>query len=442
MENWNKYVEDRTRSVADVSKLIESGDVIWLGNTMCIPYEVLDTIADRYEELENVTYLSNMFLKPTKHLMDPKYRKAFRTLSYFPNMLERAAHKANLVEYVPIPYSYVPYSATDIYKTNVFMTEVCEPDENGYVNVGVLGTTFTPQIMRAGKFDKKIAVINKEQPKAKGEVENVCIHISEFDYFCHSDHELPSIPPSAPEEVDKQIADYIMEYINDGSTVQIGLGGLANAVAGEMTSKKNLKVYTEIVTDACVDLAEKGCLREIVAAGAFGMPRLYKFLGESDLITFGTSENVISFDAVSQEDDFVGINGCLMADVTGQACSEAIGPLQYASVGGQADFVKGANKGRNAGKNSVCFLAMRSAYTDKDGNLVSNILTELPPASVVTTPRGEAMFYVTEYGVAEVYGKSINDRVRAMISIAHPDFREELKEKSIALGIAFPSDFE
>lgn len=441
MEKWKKYVEEKMLSVEDTAKIIESGDVIWLANTLCIPYDVLDALADRYEELKNVTLLSNMFLKPVKLLMDPKYKKAFRTLSYFPNMLERAAHKANLVEYVPIPYSYLPYSVMDVYKANVVMTEVCEPDENGYCNVGVLGATFTPKIMKGRYVQKRVAVFNKYQSPAKGDENLMKIHVSEFDYFCRTDHEMPAIPPSEPEKVDKQIAEHIMKFIHDGSTVQIGMGGLANAVAYDLADKKDLKIYTEIVTDAVVGLVERGVVTKVVAAGAFGMPRLYKFLNESDIVEFGTSDTVISFDAVAQEDNFVGINACLMADVTGQACSEAIGPLQYSSVGGQLDFVKGSNKARNNGKNSVCFLALRSTYKDKDGTLRSNILTEFPPSSVVTTPRGEAMYFVTEYGVAEVYGKSINDRVKAMISITHPDFREELKQKAIAAGIAFAEDF-
>jgi acyl-CoA hydrolase len=441
MESWKKHVQKNTLSVENIAKIIESGDVIWVGNTLCVPYDVLDALADRYEELEKVIILSNMFLKPIKLFSDTKYRKTFRVLTYFPNMLERAAHKANLVEYVPIPYSYVPKSATDVYKANIIMTEVCEPDENGYCNIGVLGTTFTPQIMKGKHVEKRVAVFNKYHSPAKGDENVLKIHVSEFDYFCRSDHELPAIPPSEPEKVDKQIAEHIMKFIHDDSTVQIGMGGLANAVAYDLAKKKNLKIYTEIVTDACVDLAEQGVIRSIKAAGAFGMPRLYKFLGESDLVELSTSDDVIAFDAVAQEDNFVGINACLMADVTGQACSEAIGPLQYSSVGGQLDFVKGCNKARNNGKNSVCFLALRSTYKDKDGTLKSNIVTEFPASSIVTTPRGETMYFVTEYGVADVYCKSINDRVKAMISIAHPDFRDELKQKAIGLGIVFEEDF-
>jgi acyl-CoA hydrolase len=442
MENWKKYYEENLLSVQEAVNKIESGDTLWLSSTVCIPYDALEVLAERYEELENVTLLSNMFLKPINIITDPKYKKAFKILSFFPNVLERAAHKANMVEYVPIPYSYVPYSATEVYKANVVLTEVCEPDEDGYCNVCAVGTIFTPQVLEGKHLNKKIAVINKHQVPAKGDDDKVKVHVSEFDYFCRTDHELPSIPPSAPEAVDKQIAGHILEFIEDGSTVQIGMGGLANEVAYELANRKDINIYTEIVTDAIVDLVEQGVVKKIVAAGAFGMPRLYKFMAESDILEFGTAKSVVSFDAVAKQDNFVGINACLMADVTGQACSEAIGPFQYSSVGGQLDFVKGANKARINGKNSVCFLAFRSTYKDKDGTLKSNIVTEFSPSSVVTTPRGETMYFVTEYGAADVFGKSINDRVKAMISIAHPDFREELKEKSIALGIVFEEDFK
>lgn len=442
MENWKNYYDEKMLSVEDAAKLIDSGDVIWLGNTLCIPYNLLDVIADRYEELKDVVFLSNMFLQPAKILMDRKYKQAFRTLSYFPNVLERGAHKNNLVEYVPIPYSYVPNSVIDVYKANVFMTEVSEPDEDGYCNVGVLGTTFTPLVFRGATIKKRIGVINKFQPRAKGDAKVVKMHVSEFDAFCQTDHKLPAIPPSDPEPVDEQIADHIMAYVHDGDTIQIGIGGLANAVGYKLEAYKDLTIFTEVATDCVVDLAKKGALKKVIAAGAFGMERLYDFLGTSDLVEFRTAEGAIAPEAVATNRNFIGINATLMADVTGQACSEAIGSLQYSSVGGQLDFVKGANLGANRGMNSICFIALRSTYTDKDGNLRSNIVTEFPKGSVVTTPRGEAMCFVTEYGVANVYLRSITDRVKAMISIAHPDFREELKQRAIAQGIIFEEDFQ
>jgi|LGVE01.1.fsa_nt_gb acyl-CoA hydrolase len=442
MNNWKKYYDENMVSPEEATKFISSGDVVWLGNSITIPYALLDIVADRYEEMPNVTFISNMFLQPVKMLMDRKYKKSFRNLTCFPNVLERAAHKANLVEYLPVPYSYIPSAVTDVYKANVFISEVCEPDEDGYCNVGLLGTTFTPIIFKSKSIKKRIAVINKHQSPARGPEEVVKIHVSEFDAFCISDHVLPAIPPSEPEEIDEKIADQIMEYIHDGSSVQIGMGGLANAVGYKLAKYKDLTIYTEIVTDCVVDLVEKGAVSNIIAIGAFGMQPLYDFLATSDIVDLDTSEAIICANAVAKVENFVGINATLMADVTGQACSEAIGPLQYSSVGGQLDVVKGSNLGKNHGMGSVCFLALRSTYLDKEGIMRSNIVTEFPKASVVTTPRSEAMYFVTEYGVADVYLKSINDRVKAMISIAHPDFREELKKQAIAQGIVFEEDFQ
>ena len=145
---------------------------------------------------------------------------------------------------------------------------------------------------------------------------------------------------------------------------------------------------------------------------------------------------------VSNRDNFVGINACMMADLTGQSCSEGSGTWQYSCIGGQLDFVKGANRIRARGGRAYNFLALRSTRKDKEGNLLSNIVFDFPPASAVTCPRAEAMYYVTEFGIAEVWGKTLAERVVAMISIAHPDFREELKAQAIANKLARETDFE
>ena len=442
MENWKNYYKEKMLSVEDAAKLINSGDIIWTGSTLCIPYTLIDQIADRYKELNNVTFLTNMFLAPVKMLMDRKYKKVFRTLCYFPNALERAAHKANLVEFVPIPYSYLKNSVINVYKANVIMTEVTEPDEDGYCNYGVLGTGFTPLLLNEKTINKRIAVVNKYQPRAKGDDKAVKVHVSEFDAFCRTDHPMPAIPASEPEVIDEKIAEHIMKHIHDGDAVQIGMGGLANAVGNKLGNYKNLTIYTEIVTDCIEDLVEKGAVTKVFASGAFGMPALYDFLAKNDTVKLGTAYDVFEPSAVAKVKNFVGINGVFMADLTGQSCAEAIGPMQYSSVGGQLDFVKGANLGRNEGSGAVCFLALRSTYTDKEGVVRSNIVTKFPEGSVVTTPRSEAMYFVTENGVADVYLKSIQDRVKAMIGIAHPDFREELKQQAIAQGIIFEEDFE
>lgn len=443
MENWKSYYESHMMSVEDAAKLIESGDRMWVGATFSVPMGLLNALADRYEELDNVMILSNMLPGMPKMWTDEKYRKAFRSVSYYPNKAERMAFDKGLLEYGSIPYGYIYDSVCNVYKTNVVAVECCEPDENGMVNIGSFATFMTGAMMHGQHVTKCIAVVNKNHKPVRGpNMDMIEFPVTKFAAFCRSDTPLVSITESAPEEVDKQIAAHIMKYVRDGDVVQVGKGGLGNAIGFELESKKDMVVYTEIVSDWVMTLAEKGCLKSVLAGGGFGTAPLYDFLADSPLAQCQPIPKLATPDAVAQFDNFVGINSCMMADLTGQACSEGSGAWQYSSVGGQLEFVKGCNKIRMRGGRGLSFLALRSTRVDKEGKLRSNIVVDFPPASTVTTPRGEVMYYATEYGVVDLWGKTINDRVRAMISIAHPQFREELKQKSIAIGLMKPADFE
>jgi acyl-CoA hydrolase len=186
-----------------------------------------------------------------------------------------------------------------------------------------------------------------------------------------------------------------------------------------------------------VDLAENGTIVSIKAGSAFGMPRLYEFC-KNPMVSFLNDNQLGDPKEIAKVENFVSINATFMTDITGQLCSEAIGPRQYSSVGGQLDFIRGACQA----KEGRSYVTLRSTRTDKDGKVHSNIVARLPEGSIVTTPRVEAMYIVTEYGIADVYLKPIKDRIRALINVAHPQFREELKAQAIAQGNIFPDDFD
>ena len=441
MADWKKYYEEHMMSTEEVVKLINSGDRIWVGNTCNVPFVQLDALADRYEELDNVTVLSNMFANPLKMLADPKYGKAFHHISYFPNAQERRAFSLGLLDYASIPYGYIKSSIDDTYKTNVIMVETCEPDEDGYVNIGLWGPFLTAQVLKGKNVEKISAVVNKYHTPATGDPDYMRIPVEKIAAFCRSDHPLLALGESAPEEIDRVIASQIMQFVRDGDTVQVGKGGLGNAIGFDLNTKKDIDIYSEILSDWIVDLSNQGVIRNVVAGGCFGTQPLYDFANNAKNVTFKTIPCLATPDAVAEMDNFVAINTCMMADLTGQACSEGSGAWQYSAVGGQLEFVKGANKIRLNGGRAYNILALRSTRTDKDGKVYSNIVTEFPPASAVTTPRGEAMYYATEFGVVDLWGKALNERVVAMISIAHPDFREELKARAIELKLAKPQDF-
>lgn len=438
MADWKKHYDEHLISMEDAAKAIKSGDTIYLGSTLCVPGAFMDCLADRHEELENVTLMANMYLTPTKIMMDPMYKKSFHTITMFANVLERMAAKQNNIDFHAAPYGDLIKSVTEVYKANVVCVEVCPSDEDGNFNTGILGTNFTPDIMRHDCVKTRIAVVNKYQPVAHGTDEITKYPVSMFDYIVECHHDIPALPVTEPTEFDKIIAEKIMPYIKDGDSVQIGMGGLGNQVAKDLISKRDIHIFTEIGTDAMIDLAETGVVKDIKMAGAFGTKELYHWLGEhGDIVTLLPVNDVLVPENVAKVDNLVAINATFQIDITGQACSEAQGVSQYSGVGGSFAFLAGTPKA----KNGRSFLCLRSTYTDKKGVVHSNIHAALPEGSVVTTPRYVPQYIVTEHGVANVYLRSNKDRIKAIISIAHPDFREQLKQRAIELGLMGEEDF-
>lgn len=438
MADWKKYYDEHLISMDEAAQKIKSGDTLWMGSTLCIPYALMDCLADRVDELTNVTLLGNMYLAPNTIMMDPSYKKAFHTISFFGNVLERMASSLGTIDLHSAPYGSLIEAVTRVYKANVVAIEVCPPDADGNCNVGVLGTNFTPTIIREDSITTRIAVINSYQPLAHGEKELVSVPISMFDYIVENHHDIPALPVTEPTEFDKAIAAHIMPYINDGDTIQIGMGGLGNQIAYDLKDKKDLHIFSEIGTDAMIDLVEAGVVKDITIGGAFGSKELYKWLGENgDIVKLRSVKEVIDPDSIAAVDNFVAINSTFMVDITGQACSEAQGHKQYSAVGGSFAFLSGAPHA----KNGRSFLCLRSTYTDKAGVQHSNIVPLLPEGSIVTTPRYLPQYIVTEYGVADIYLRSNKDRIKAMLPIIHPNFREDIKQKVIELGLIGEDDF-
>ncbi len=438
MENWKKYYEEHLATVEDATKRICSGDRIWMGSTLCVPDAFMDKLGDRVDELQDVTLLANMYLSPNRLLLDPSFKKTFHVVSFFPNVLERMSAQMNIIDFHSAPYGELVTAVTKVYKANVVAIEVCPPDEDGNCNVGLLGTNFTPSIIRDDCVKTRIAVINKYQPNAHGSDSVTKLPLSMFDCIVENHHDIPALPVTSPTEFDKQIAEHIMPYINDGDTVQIGMGGLGNQIAKDLINKKDIHIFTEIGTDAMIELAEAGVVKDIKMAGAFGTKELYNWLGNhGDIVTLLDVKDVIPPEAVAKVDNIVAINSTFMVDLTGQACSEAQGVKQYSAVGGSYGFLAGAPKA----KNGRSFLCLRSTYTDKAGETHSNIVSILPAGCVVTTPRYLIQYIVSEHGVADVYLRTNKERIRALVNIAHPDFRSSLKDEIIATGQIADEDF-
>jgi len=425
--DWKKIYEDKLVSVQEAAAKIESGDRIWFGPCSAAPIQLMDALADRVNELKDVHVVTGLALYPFKFLKSPEFigRINYHTVFYGP--YERAFFKVGNVTINSVHFSKTYWAVQNYYKVNVLMTDVSAPDDEGYLYYGPMGVAINGTAQAMAK--KIIVQVNKNQPKVDG-VEHR-IHVKDVHYICEHDHPLPPLPQDAPTEIDNKIADFVVPQIPDGATIQIGLGSLSNAIGYKLENKKNLSVHTEMFTDSLLELAKKGVITgKMVAGFGLGSNELYDFVGQGKVelkplrITNDPQE-------IGKCEKLMSVNVTLMVDLTGQACSESIGFLQYSSTGGQSDFTRGAA----LSKGGKAFLCLPSTIKTKDGKVQSTITAVLPPGAVVTTQRSDVMYVVTEYGIADVFRKPIPDRVNALIAIAHPDFREELRQQAVQAGL-------
>ncbi len=425
--SWQQIYFNKLVSVEDAARTIQSGDRIWSAAACGGPVQFLDALADRAQELTDVHFISGLHLHPFKFLQSPDYIGRINAHTIFCGPYERAFFKVGNITINSVAFSKLHVYLRDIFIANVLATEVSPPDNDGYMTYGAMGVGWDDMVARHAK--KKIVQVNKFQPGVHG-VEHR-IHVSDVDTICEFDHELSPLPQPAVTDTDNKIADNVLPYLPDNAAIQFGVGGLANAVGYRLESKKNLSIHTEMFTDSMLHLVQVGAVTGLIVAGfGLGSNELYEFMADPR-VTLKPVRITNDPYELAKVDNLFSINGCLMADLTGQVCSESIGFNQYSSTGGQLDFVRGAA----LSKGGKSFLCLPSTYQTKDGQMKTTITATLPPGAAITTPRADTMYVATEYGVADVFLKSIPERVNAMISIAHPHFREELEKQAREVGL-------
>lgn len=425
--DFKEKLNAKMMSIEDAAKLIKSGDRIWGGWFSCAPYPLLDAISDRYQELEDVRIVTALLAKPVKCMTSSEYIGRVNFSSIFAGGVERKYESLGNVSFNSVNFSRSDIPLRDYYKVNVLIQECSEVDEEGYVYFGPQGASWGGEV--AEYAEKIILSVNKHQPKVVGLKHR--IHVDKVDAFVRDDHELYELIQPPVREVDKTIASYILPLIPDGAVLQVGLGGIANAVAYGLEDKKDIGVHTEMLTDSLVYLAKKGVVNKRIMAGfGFGSKEVYDFVGEGkcEVVPINYVNNP---KLASDHDNFMSINSCLMVDLYGQVGSESIGFKQFSSTGGQLDYVLAAGMS----KGGKSFLCLNSTVKDKEGKLSSTINVSLPPGQAVTTPRSVVMYVVTEYGIADIHNLPLDERARRLIAIAHPDFREKLMEDAIRVGI-------
>ena len=425
----NRYQEEYARKLVTIDEALsklKTGDVI--GTSQCAnePTALFDAMHTLHGKIGPVKMYGPMCFLPHEFMLDPKYRDTFNMDVAFLMGDTRRSHAVGALNYYPTDLHNGPSRWMSVNDVNVFITAATPMDRHGYMKIP-LCLIHEKAFFEAA--DTVIVQVNENLPDVWGDTE---IHVSDVDWIVEAASPLPYLPESRPNETETTIGQYIAELINDGDTLQLGIGGIPDAAAQALYGKHDLGVHSEMITNSMVDLLEAGVITgkkkslhrgKIVGAFAFGTQRLYDMLDNNPGVMLRRGDYVNDPWVVAQNDNFVSVNSCLSVDLTGQVCSESIGSRQYSGTGGQADMAVGAAHAKG-GRNFI------AAPSTRKGGTVSTITAQLAPGSVVSLSRNQVDCIVTEYGVAWLKGRNLRQRVENLIAVAHPDFRAELREQA------------
>ena len=416
--------------------LVQDGDRISYGLGCSAPYDIDIALGNRIKELKGIEVVATTVVKDEPYAVyrnsDSNDQVRFATAHM--NGFERKMNKDGRCWFIPMLFNELPKYWENIDK---LIIQVHPMDKWGNFNLGPQVSDLRGLIQAAKQI---IVEVNTNMPKALGYQTE--LNIADVDYVVEgSNHAMPQIPNRPGNELDAKIADYIIPMIENGSTLQLGIGGIPSAVGAKLAESdvKDLSGHTETLVDSYVDLYEAGKITgnknldkgKIIYAFAGGTQRLYDFIDNNQIVFNAPVSYVNNVGVVASIDKFISINGCIDLDLFGQVNAETAGYQHISGTGGQLDFAQGAFAS-NGGKSFIC---VHSTRKFKDGHVESLIKPTLPAGSVITTPRSAVQYIVTEYGAALLKGKSTWQRAEALINIAHPDFREELIKDAEKMGI-------
>lgn len=448
--NWKEDYKKKVVSLTEAAKQIKSGELVGVGLAIgaCSP-PMYDAILDRWQELKNVIINDSVQVRPSK-LYDPDFMlKLDGHINFSPCFgmpLTRKISESRLPDY----YVQMAHDLTERYAewSDVFICMVTPPNEQGWVNLG-LSNFYSMGAIRQGRASGKLRIVigevNDQMPIIFGDN---WLHVSEFDFFVENSSAIPTVGRTLPGEREKKAGEYVLELIKDGDTIQMGIGQIPEAVVAGLEGKRDLGVLTEMFPIGLPQLVEKGIVTNAkkpfhkgvtVATFCIGDQSMYDYVRENPACEFYPCSYTNNPSFITQHPNMVAMNMGLIIDFSGQIDSEGVGHRQISGTGGQIDFQVGAFNS----KGGRGITLMYSSRTSKDGKLISSIVPELPPGSPVTIPRVYADYVVTEYGIAHLRYKSRRQRAEALINIAHPDLRGELRnslKKSFYYQGAYPSN--
>lgn len=433
--NWQDSRRSRITTPEEAVKVIRSGDRVFLTGNASVPLPLLDALVKRAPELQDVEICHPLTICPADYVA-PEMEGHLRINSMFISANVRKAINQGRADFTPVMLSEFPLLFKNGHlPLDVALIHVSPPDANGFCSMGAeSGLT----ISGAEVAKIVIAQVNERMPRTLGDT---AMHIDKMHYIVPSNTPLFEMPmgDDADQEVVENIAAHIAELIPDGATMQLGIGALPNAVLKFLFEKKDLGIHSELISDGVIDLVEAGVVNgarkslhpgKIVCGFLLGTKRLYEWVDNNPLVELHRTEYVNDPFVVAQNDRMVAINSAIEVDLTGQVCADSIGPKMYSAVGGQLDFIYGASRSQGG----VPIIALPSTSTLRDGTVLSKIVPMLKLGAGVVTSRNHVHFIVTEYGVADLYGKTVRQRTAALINIAHPDFRDEITAQARELN--------
>jgi acetyl-CoA hydrolase len=429
--DWTKIYASRITTPQEAVRAIKSGDRVFLTGNVSVPQKVLGALAEYAPHLSDVEICQALTIGPADYVK-PELDGHLRVNTMFISANVRKAVQNGQADFTPVLLSEFPLLfKRGLLPLDAALIHVSPPDEHGFCSLGV-EVGLTKSAAETAKII--VAEVNQQMPRTLGDS---FIHVSRLNYIVPVNYPITEI--SMADEGDpaivQKIAGFIAELIPDGATMQMGIGAIPDAVLKYLHNKKDLGVHSELFSDGVIELVNAGVLTgarkslhpgKIIAGFILGTKNLYDWVDDNPIIELHRTEYINDPFVIAQNERMVAINSAIEIDLTGQVCADSIGPKLYSGVGGQLDFIYGASRS----KGGVPIIALPSTTALKDGTLVSRIAAMLKQGAGVVTSRNHVRFVVTEYGVADLYGKSIRARAKQLIGIAHPDFRAELEKQA------------
>lgn len=415
--------QNKLKTPEEIAGCVESGWVCATDIAAAMPKTILDALGKRaaQKEIRNVRWHCLLDVLPFEAL-SPAATEGITPVSWFSGGGMRKAINEGRADIMSCYYRDMPQLFDRYTELDAVFLNVSPMDKHGYFSTGVVGSNSEVLIKKAKRIYLEV---NENVPRA---LYSPMVHISQVEALCETNAQLPIMPPAVIDEVSQKIGNFIADEVPNGATLQLGIGAVPDAVGLALKDKHDLGIHTELFTDSMVELIECGAVTNLkkplytgktVATLAFGSQRMYDFINDNPAFVMLPVDQVNDPAIIAQHPNFISVNAALEVDFFGQVCAESIGTMHVSGSGGQVDYVRGATQSKG-GKSFIAFPSTAK------GDTISRIKPILTPGSIVTTSKNDVDYIVTEYGVAKLRGKTLSERVKSLIAIAHPKFREEL----------------